>query len=151
MKRLAFAFAMAALGLPAAVYAANTLTPGKWQITGKVVSMEMPGMPAGAAKMMAGRPFQHSYCLTPEDAAKGAKEMLANSTRDDCTYTKFDMKGGKLDAVMHCRSPQGDMNMSMSGDYGPTAYSSTSTMVIEGPQGTMKTTSKIEGKRIGDC
>ena len=133
-----------------AAFAGNALSPGKWASAGAVTSIDMPGMPPEALAMMKKRPINHSYCLTPEQAAKDPRQMFKGDN-GECEYTKFSMADGKLNAVMQCKGPQGKMTMTMHGTYSASSYESTNVMVVEGPRGNMKMTSKISGKRTGAC
>jgi hypothetical protein len=136
--------------LPAVAAAAIDIAPGKWASSGTVTDVEMPGLPPEAVAMMKRRPISHSFCLTAEQAAKDPRKLFTE-TSGKCNYRKFDMSGGKLSAVMQCLGPQGDMQMTMTGTYTASSYATTNVMVMAGPGGRMRMTSKVTGKRTGDC
>ena len=60
-------------------------------------------------------------CLTPEQAAKEdiAAEMSKSSQAGDCTFAKRDFAGGKLDVAGKCKTPQGEMDITMTGTVEP--------------------------------
>lgn len=135
--------------------------PGKYSSTMKVLSMEIPGLPAEQAeqmKKMMGSAGAHSaeYCLTKEEADKGFEEMAKKSSAQDCTYDRFEATANTVDAKMTCKSQQGGTTtMTMNG-----AMTSTSMkMVMEGEQkmpgipgdGVVKTKIEVTSRRIGDC
>jgi hypothetical protein len=129
------------IALPAA---AQTMKPGMWEGTSQVTSMSMPNMPAGMKEAMAGKAQTFRYCVRAEDVAK-APEKLFQGSDGRCRYTQFKMTGAKLDAVMQC---QGGMTGRMTGTYTPTSYAATSDIAMTGG---MKMTSKVSGRRVGDC
>lgn len=140
----------AAVFLVPATAGAQSLQAGKWSSTGSVTAVDMPGMPPEALAIMKQRPISHSYCLTAGEIENGARGLFSEGN-GECKYSKFEMANGKLNAVMQCRGPQGNMRMTMIGTYGPSSYVSTNVMVMEGPQGNMRMTTRSAGKRTGDC
>lgn len=138
--------ALGALAAPAALAAGDTVTPGMWATTVTVTDIAGGDFPPEVAAMMRGKPHTYNHCVTPEEAAKGPREMLAQSS--SCTFSKFDMAGGHLDAVMRC--PQNNMTVTESGTYGPASYAATSHMVMQG-QGGMTMTANVTGRRTGAC
>jgi hypothetical protein len=146
-----------AIPAPAAPITATPVTfmPGKWQATSELLKMEMPGMPPEMAKAHMGQKTSFEHCITPEQAAKPPADFFNDKRNGSCTTRSFSMVGGKLDAVMSCPSQngQGEMTMTMQGQYKPTSYEATMTMVGKGMPGggEMTMTAKTSGKRIGEC
>ena len=97
----------------------------------------------------------HEYCLTKEEADKGFEEMArqAQDSNSDCTFEKFDVDGGSIDAVMNCKAEgQGTARMVMTGTGTETSSEMNMTMNGEGPDGqTMTMTMKSSQQRLGDC
>lgn len=150
MRITAAVIAACITAAPVAAFAAASLSPGKWSSVGTVTAVDMPGMPPEALAMMKRRPMAHRYCLTQGEIERGAKGLFSEGN-GECAYTRFNMAGGRLNAIMQCKGPRGDMRMTMAGRYGPSSYESTSIMVMGGPRGKMRMTVKTSGKRIGDC
>ncbi len=148
MKCVFVAVAIAALSVTAA--GAGEINPGQWTTSGTVTAVDMPGMPPEMLGMMKKRPISHSYCLTQAEIDKGPKRMFSEGN-GECSYSKFNMAGGRLNAVMQCKGPQGNAQMTMLGTYTPDSYSSVNIMVMDGPQGKMRMTTKLSGKRTGPC
>lgn len=173
---LAIAFMLAACGdsgksdqpktvEQAASEAAATLAkpqPGKYSTTVKIISFDVPGLPAEQAeqmKKMMSSAGTHTaeYCLTKEEADKGFEEMAKKSSAQDCVYDKFEATANTVDAKMTCKSPQGagTTTMTMNG----TITSTSMRMVMEGEQnmpglpgnGIAKTKIEATSQRIGDC
>ncbi len=141
-------FLFALLAAVPALAAAQSVTPGKWEITTTVQSMEMPGAPPGIAAMMKGRPIRVTHCLTAEEAAKGPQEMM--KSRKECQFTRYSMSGGKLSSEMVCRQGGGTMTATSTGSFSPTDFTTSGRSVMTGSQ-PMTLTATTVGHRIGDC
>lgn len=135
--------------------AAVRMVPGEWKGTTEVLSMDIPGMPAGAMNQ-AKTKTDYTSCLTKEQAEKPPAEMFGGKNGGDCRYEKFTVAGGKLDAVMIC-SPKGsgEMRMTMSGDFGAEKYDVTNNMTMKMPSNaggqTMTMKARVSGARVGEC
>lgn len=126
--------------------------PGQYKATITMTGMDIPGMPAGMESHGAGASTTTEYCLTEEQVADGFAEMMKRGQNGECSYERFDLDGGKMDAVMVCKSPDGDARMTMNGTATPTSSDFTATMAMNVPEmgeGTMSFAAKHE--RIGDC
>lgn len=134
------------------------LEPGQYRSTVDLVSIDIPGAPAEVVEMMKRSMSAESstteYCLTPEDAEKGYEEMARNSAEGDCSFSRFDVDGGDIDAEMVCEGgPQGaTARMTLSGTGTSTSSDITMTMQMDAAgmgDGTM--TIRARHERIGDC
>lgn len=82
--------------------------PGLWRTDLKISKIEIPGAPKETVDAMTAMGSELSgveVCLTPEDAAKedfGTAFAKAPGNKDECSFTKKDVAGGKLDLVMVC-------------------------------------------------
>ncbi|MGB3723381.1 MAG: DUF3617 domain-containing protein [Pacificimonas sp.] len=146
--------AIAAIGLASSTQA---IQPGQWQTTGRVVDVDItmpPGVPAGMADMMKKQMTRQSHdikqCISREDIEQAPERMFKQSN-GDCEYERFDMSGGKLDAVAVCRMQGTTMRMTMTGTHTDTTYQTRMVMTGDGPMGPMTLTSDGSGTRIGDC
>jgi hypothetical protein len=83
--------------------------------------------------------------------------MFAGQGNQNCTFEKFSMAGGRMDAVMTCNAgAQGKMKMTMGGPYGGDNYALDSEITMSGATGTagkgeMKIKASNTGKRTGEC
>lgn len=126
--------------------------PGLYRATITMTGIDIPGMPPEMAGHGAGMVTTSEDCLTKEDVDNGFEELLKQGQNGECSYDRFTLDGGKLDAVMVCKTPEGNTRMAMTGTTTPTAsdFAATMQMNFEGTgEGTMKFTAKHE--RIGDC
>lgn len=126
--------------------------PGLYKATITMTGVDIPGMPPEMKNHGAGMTTTVEECLTAEDVDKGFEEMVKQGQQGECTFEKFDLDGGKMDAVLLCKTPQGESRMTMSGTTTPTSSEFTASTKInfEGMgEGTMNFTAKNE--RIGDC
>lgn len=141
--------------------AVTKMQPGQWESQVRIQSVEIPGAPKEVAdalgKSVSAKVNTVSDCLTPEEAEKPAADMFAGTRAGECRYEKFTMANGKMDSTMVCKNPgqQGEVRMSMVGDYSPTGFALDMTMImppgaLPGGQGmTMK--ARTEGRRTGEC
>lgn len=125
--------------------------PGLYKSTVTMTGLEIPGMPAGMADHGAGLTTTTEDCLTQEEVDKGYEALVKQGQDGECSYERFDMAGGKIDAVMVCASQGRNARMEMTGTTTPTSadLSATMAMDFDGSQGTMSFTAKHE--RVGDC
>lgn len=126
--------------------------PGQYKATITMTAMEIPGMPADMKGHGTGMTTTNEYCLTQEEVDKGFEEMMKRGQNGECSYESFNLDGGKLDAVMVCKTPEGEARMTMDGTVTPTSSDFNATMKMQVPEmgeGTMSFTAKHE--RIGDC
>lgn len=134
------------------------LRAGQWRLTTTMEDMSMPGMsPSMQAEMksMMGQRqnVRVDYCMTPEDARRPSGKVFTGQESKNCRYERFNMAGGKVDAVMHCEAkPAGTTTMTISGTFSPDSY--TNDVRIEstgGRRGGMTMKMRSEAHRIGDC
>jgi len=90
-------------------------------------------------------------CLTPEEAAKPKADFFQGKD-SGCTYEKFSMGDGKVDAVMTCGRGGSSQKMTMMGTYGEQSYDMKVTADGEaGPGMPMSMAMSISSRRVGDC
>ena len=70
----------------------------------------------------------------------------------ECSYERFNLDGGKMDAVMVCKTPEGSARMEMTGTATPTSSDFTAKMAMDlGGQGNATMTFAAKHERVGDC
>lgn len=130
--------------------------PGQWESKVTIEDMSMPGMPPEMAAQMkgfTGRVETHQSCLTPEEAKKPKEDFFAGGN-ENCRYDRFDMGGGKIDALMKCTDRGATQTMTMTGQYTPDTYAMRMSMNSaggEGPDAGMSMKMRVEAKRVGAC
>jgi hypothetical protein len=128
--------------------------PGRWESQMKFGKLEMPDMPPEMAAMMEksmAETRKFASCLTKEDVEKPGGKFFGQAN-DTCKYDSFTMGGGRIDAKMSCKSPDGPQEMTMNGTYTPETYAMT--MAIKGNHGggkAMNMTMSMTAKRAGAC
>lgn len=139
-----------------------SLQPGEWETTSEIIDARMEnapeGMPAGMMNSMKGRKTTVRNCITPEQAENPGADFLAAQKDGRCTYSGFEMSGGTIRGTVTCAGDgSGTATMKMEGVYTPTSYTTTVDMQSAGMAGaqakdmTMHMTTKVSGKRIGEC
>lgn len=131
------------------------VSPGRWQTTVTLEEMVVPGMPAEMAEQMNAEVKSvetAESCLTPEEARRPREEFIAGA-QGKCTYERFTMAGGKIDAEMTCKDGNANLTLTIDGTYSADHYTARSTMKMIGAvtNGGMTVKSKVEAKRVGDC
>jgi Protein of unknown function (DUF3617) len=129
--------------------ASESIRPGQWQVVTTPQSISMPNMPAGLASAMKGRPVTVSFCLSAKDAAANPRTLF-EASKGSCTYSKFELSGGRMESAATCKQPGGTMNINSKGRYTDTSYDIDSQLSGTG-QMKISMTSKVTGKWIGTC
>ena len=131
------------------------VNPGRWQTTVTLEEMNVPGMPAQMAEQMKAQMNAvetTESCLTREEARRPREDFFAGA-QENCTYNRFTMAGGRIDAEMTCQEGGASMTMAIDGTYSADHYAARSTMTMTGAgaEGGMTVRSRVEAKRLGDC
>ncbi len=149
-----------------ATVTSKTINPGQWTVSTEVLSVDMPGMPAEASQMkdamtkaMIGKKNLSESCVTKEQAEKPPAEMFSGKGAASCSFDKFSIDNGEMNAIMKCAGPNGSpgsMTMKMQGQYGGDSYDISSEMTMSGMPGgpagaAMTIKSRSTGKRTGEC
>ncbi len=131
---------------------ASQLHPGEWETRVDLVEVDVPGINAAMKAEMLKRAREtkaRSYCVT-EDEAKRPGGIFAGKDDSKCTYSKFEMGGGKLDMTMVCPGEGGSMTMHVAGTFGPDAITAVSEMQGAG-KFPMRMKANVASRRTGDC
>lgn len=138
----------------AAALSSVHLQPGLYQAKIDIKALDMPGMPeavaAGVKGSMANKPM--TYCLSAEDAAKGAEAMKEHMAKGKCQFNRFDVAGGTIDTAMSCQMGNGTLTATGHGTYTDTGtvVASTSDMTMAGGR-KMHIEEVVTTTRVGDC
>lgn len=133
--------------------------PGQYKQTMTVTKFEIPGAPPEAAaqlKNALGQSQDHSFCLTEAMSEKGFQDMFNKlGENGECKYERFDVSGGKLDALLQCQSARdGKGTIGLTGKI--TAEGSDVAVSIDqqggqAPMGNAKIGMHLVTERTGDC
>jgi major membrane immunogen (membrane-anchored lipoprotein) len=134
--------------------------PGLYRSTSKVVSFEVPGMPAAQAERMK-QMFSTTekgteFCLTPQEADKGFEEMTKKLAEGNCTYDRFETEGDRLDAKLTCETGEKmKATIEMKGTMGAEGSQMTMSVNQTPPGvpkgGAVKMVAEVASRRVGDC
>jgi len=133
--------------------------PGQYKQTMTVTEFEVPGAPPEVAeqfKQALGQGQETSFCLTQDMADKGFKDMFHEIGKGgECAYDRFDVSGGRLDAVLHCQSEaEGKADFALSGEVGPEGSVIAIHIDSENPNSPVPKTKigmQMVSQRLGDC
>jgi hypothetical protein len=126
--------------------------PGLYKTTVTMTALEIPGMPPEMKDHGAGLVRTFEDCLTAEEVDKGFEGMVKQGQDGDCSYEKFALDGGTLDAVLVCKAEGRAIRTTMSGTTTSTGADLTATTALEfDGQGKGTMTATIKHERIGEC
>ncbi|MBU7579039.1 MAG: DUF3617 domain-containing protein [Porphyrobacter sp.] len=123
--------------------------PGLYKTTVTMTGIEIPGVPEGHG---AGQVVTTEDCLTQAEVDKGFEELVKQGQDGECTYERFNLAGGKLDAVMVCDAQGRVARMEMTGTITATSadMQASTALDFEG-MGSGKMTFTAKHERIGEC
>jgi hypothetical protein len=143
-------------GDKAADKAADTTTiklqPGLWEMTSEITSMQIAGQSGNMPGFKAAK-VTASNCITQAQVDQPQPTVFGGSGGGGCKYDNFYMSGGRLVSAMTCKQEKtaGEMHMSVEGKYSATSIEATVQMVNSLAGGNMNMTSKLNGRRVGEC
>ena len=139
--------------VPGAASAAGSLQPGQYRTTVTIVSMNMPGMPAGMAEKMRAQPTVTEDCVTSEDVAEMTRKSMVNEEPGQtCTENHITSANGVIDGSATCtRREGGAYTMAMHGAYSANHVEMNMTMSGQTPMGQMSQQMHMVTERIGEC
>lgn len=132
------------------------LQPGQWEVAAEMLDQKITGAPAGMPPMPQQAKFTSKSCLTAAQVEKPTL-MLGqgmDQLKNRCTYDRFEMSGGKLDATMHCTMAGGqNVTASTRGTFSATDMATETESKVAGLPGGMSVTTrmKMTGHRLGEC
>jgi hypothetical protein len=154
--RLENATAEEVLKQAAAAQSKNKIQPGEWENTVQLVASEMPGAPEVLRKRMEAEtkkpPEAKKECRKVDDVKAIDFTKLAPAAQG-CTFPKYVVADGRIDANMVCKGPFGPVRMTINGSQTPTSYDITMTQqqALPGQNAESTMTIRATGKRLGDC
>lgn len=90
-----------------------------------------------------------STCLTSQEVTEPQADFFTGAA-SDCTYTRFSMDDGRIEAAMRCVTGAIVQETNLKGSYTPERYDIELTSVGEAPAA-MRMTMAIAARRVGDC
>lgn len=136
----------------------GTPQAGRYEVAVKVTKFNVPGLDAPKLnemqRVLVGKETKHTYCLTPDKAAKKAQPLFEHVGQGACYLHQFNPRDGKLDALMTCRALSGRQSYSLRGTVNGNGARFVSDGLVTNnrfPQGRAEITREIVMKRIADC
>jgi hypothetical protein len=124
------------LSLSWPVQAAPNFKEGLWEITSK---SEMPGMP------MQMPPHTHRQCMSNKEP------IPQQPDQGNCKMDSVKMEGDTVTWSGSCKGREGTSKLSGRITYSGTSFAGEMKMTMQRGRETYNMTSKMQGKRIGDC
>lgn len=133
--------------------------PGLYSQSMTISKFEIPGAPPEVAKAMESamaKGQEHQFCLTEAMSEQGYREMFDKvGGNGECKYDRFDVSGGKIDAVLKCaNATEGQGTITMSGtvsEEGSDVNVAVDQQGGKAPMANTKIAMHVVSKRIGDC
>src|SRR4051812_45137240 len=81
-----------------------TISPGKWEFTTKINSIEMPGAPPQMIEQMKTKEQKATQCLTQDDVSKMGEKLTTQGAPGGgtCTYSRQTLANGTIDIAGTC-------------------------------------------------
>ena len=135
------------------------LSPGRWETKVEILDISMPGMPPGFAEKMTEQMKSAAStvasCIKPEDVDKPNTELFSGQKGSGCTFGKYEMSNGTIDAEMTCpgKGASGTMTMKMKGTFQPDAVTVENEADVSGGPGGkgMHEKVRVTAHRTGEC
>ena len=139
---------------------AVALQPGEWETTIQFTELDVPGMPpemTNQMRQMMGQPQSNRACMTPEEAANPAGDIVGGENNRNCDYSESTFAGGTIRVRGTCRDPGGGTSqMALEGSYTATSMQARITTEQQGGAGapagqSMRMSGNLAARRVGDC
>ena len=146
---------LASCGSPADTpQAPDTLRSGLWELTETVDSIEGPDIPPEAIDGLKAKWVRptHRSCLMPDQVEKPPQEFFSEAA-GSCSYQRFSMKHGKIDATIDCPRNDGTHVVEIAGTVKPESLRLNVNHILDSPNKSqrMAVNTSMEGKRVGEC
>jgi hypothetical protein len=157
--------AQTATGTPPEAAVATPLQPGRWEMTMRAVSVELPNASPEIAAQVRAQPLppvQVQYdCVTQQEAARpmeGFRQQLIHDQPNlSCTPGEQQFDDGRIRIVMECRglNSQPDQRMALVGTFTTNtlqaAVSTTTTTPVAGSPQLVQVENTMTGRWVGAC
>jgi len=145
---------------------ATTLRPGRWEMTMRVISLDMPNAPPEMLAQLRAQPMPPpqttANCMTPEESADLAanfrRQILQNQPNLSCQVGDQQFGAGRIRLSMTCTGQNGqpDQRLAMVGSFTDSSIqvavsADSSTPVGNGTAQAVRIESTLTGRRVGEC
>lgn len=120
---------------------AQTIQPGKWDVTSTAVDLVVPGAPAFLLRMMKGKSKSERKCLDPSAANTGVAALLQPDPKAQCRIDSLQIGGGRYAQTLSCPQTSGPpIQIKRAGTYDASGFTGRLDMSGETPKGPMRMT-----------
>ena len=165
MKRLVWwAPSLALIAAACSGGGSDQIQPGMWETTSRMTDVQMPRMPPAMAEQMkaqmASQTNTQSQCITPEQAANPAGNMLnQGGEAQGCQFADSTFADGRINVRGTCPGPggAGRATMAWEGTYTATTMEGRITAEVQAPAGAaggpqnIRMSGTLSSRRTGDC
>jgi hypothetical protein len=130
--------------------AAQTLSPGQWEMTITITKLDAPSLPPAMAKAMLQKPTTVRSCISAQDVAK-SPERVFTASNGSCKAEEASISNGRIRTRMLCNNSGTRITVTSTGSYTAQSFDVNAVSVMTGQGMTMTTTSRTVGKRVGAC
>lgn len=119
--------------------AAQSVSPGNWDVKSTAVELVIPGTSGFMLKMMKGRSKTEHKCLLPDQARAGPGALFVPDPKSKCAVERSQIAGGHIDQIMMCPQKKGPpIRATRTGTYSTAGFTARLTMAGETPKGPMR-------------
>lgn len=135
-----------------------SFTPGLWQITQQIETLEVPGLPAAMVERMAKDPknAQPREACAENDGDQRPPAAMFHALGGTCEWQSWRAERGELSAVLACSPPAGapgSASVSLAGTYTAESFALRSETIGTSAEGTveLRIVSQLQGSLQGTC
>ena len=132
----------------------GTLRAGLWELTETVDSIEGPSIPPEAIDGLKAKWVRptHRSCLMPDQVEKPPQQFFS-AAAGSCSYQRFSMKPGKIDATIDCPRNDGSHVVEITGTVKLESLRLNVNHILDSPNKSqrMAVNTSMEGNRVGEC
>lgn len=131
----------AALATVSAEAPAQSIAPGRWDVTSTTVDLEIPGAPGFLLRMMKGRSKTERKCVAPEQARTGVAAILVPDPKAQCRVDSLRIENGQYAQLLSCPQKKGaPLKLTRDGTYDATGFAGRVEVVGTTSRGAMRIT-----------
>ncbi|WP_445191905.1 DUF3617 domain-containing protein [Sphingomonas sp. Tas61C01] len=132
----------------AAGASAETIPPGRWDVTSTVVELSLPGVPGFIQRMIKGKSKAERKLVS---SGQGIDALIAPDPKARCTVETQQTSAGRYAQALSCPQKGGTpIRVLRSGTYDAAGFRGEATVSGSTPKGPMRMVLRQQAARIGD-
>jgi hypothetical protein len=137
----------AALAIQPAVTAAPLVKPGAWDVTSKVVDLNVPGVPGFLVRMARGKTKAERKQIS---AGQGIEALLAPDPKARCRIESQSVADGRYEQMLSCPQKNGaPMRITRAGTYDAIGFAGQATVTGTTSKGALRIVLDQRARRVG--